>query len=114
MSQAAHVEGLYIVRYGGPVHIGRKAIVTHVAGEERPQLRSVRTGPIDELGDGGYSRVSACHISRRRGDIYIIQRCEVIEVKDMRLNVVRPLDQVADYAAVIRYLISDSKGAVKA
>ena len=102
------------MRYGGPVHIGRKAIVTHVAGEERPQLRSVRTGPIDELGDGGYGRVSVCCISGSRSDINVVQGREVIEMKNMRLNVVRPLDQVADYAAVIRYLISDSEGAVEA
>lgn len=35
-------------------------------------------------------------------------------MKNMRLYIVRTLDQVANYAPIIRYLISDTEGAVEA
>ena len=90
-------------------------IVTLVSRIEWPKhIHVARTHcPLGEFPDGSQSWVIA-GVAKHLGDIDIVQSSEVVEVKNMRLYIVRALDQVANYAAIVRYLISDTEGAVEA
>ena len=96
-------------------HIIGQSIITLVSRIEWPQhVHIARTHcPLGEFPDGSQGRVIA-GVAKNLGNIDVVQSREVVEMQDVRLNVVRALDQVADYAAILRYLISDSEGAVEA
>ena len=96
-------------------HIIGQSIITLVSRIEWPQhVHIARTHcPLGEFPDGSQSRVIA-GVAKHLGNIDVVQSREVVEVKNMRLNVISALDQVANYAAIVRYLISDTEGAVEA
>ena len=96
-------------------HIIGQSIITLVSRIEWPQhVHIARTHcPLGEVLDGRQACIVAIIVKHLR-NIDVVQSREVVEMQDVRLNVVRALDQVADYAAILRYLISDSEGAVEA
>ena len=53
-------------------------------------------------------------LPRRHGrPVDIVLNGQVIEMKDMGLDVVCTLYQIAYYTAILRYLVGDTEGAVK-
>lgn len=115
MGHTPHVECLNVVRHCRLAYVSRQSVIAFVSGIEGPQhvqVTRIRC-PLDEVPNRRQRWVLAV-IASHGSDINIVQSRQVIEVENMRLYVVGPLNQVANYPTVVRYLIGNAEGTVEA
>ena len=75
----------------------------------------VRMGQLSSLGKF-FNRIQGWVVAivlEYRGHIHVVQRSQVIEVEDVVGDMCRAQYQVADYPAVVGYLVGDAEGAVQ-